>query len=163
MTQIFVGKMCRAHWPEVARIYEEGIKTKVATFEDGVPEYDKWNQEHLPTCRLVAYNQKEEIVGWAALTPVSNRCVYQGVAEVSIYVTPSENGKGVGTKLLNQLIQDAEAAGLWTLQSSIISRNLGSIRLHEKCGFRHIGYRERISMDMDGKWQNIQLMERRSK
>jgi len=160
---ITIREMKKADWEAVSRIYKEGIETKTATFQQDVPDYDEWNNEHMKPCRFVAINLAGEVLGWAALTPVSTRCVYQGVAEVSVYVTPHAKGKGIGKALLLQLIEASEQHSIWTLQSSIISSNKASIHLHEKCGFRLIGYREKIAKDMDGLWQNIVLLERRSK
>jgi len=160
---IIVREMKKNDWEDVSRIYSEGIETKTATFQKNVPNYAQWNREHLTACRFVAINTHGRVVGWAALTPVSTRCVYQGVAEVSVYVTTHANGVGIGKALLLKLIDASSQNGLWTLQSSIISSNAASIRLHEKCGFRLIGYREKIAADVDGKWQNIVLFEWRSK
>lgn len=168
--EINIREMKQSDWGKVSSIYQEGIKTKTATFEQEAPDFEEWNQSHLPTCRLVAaYGPREgedqvdlTVVGWAALTPVSNRCVYQGVAEVSVYVGETARAQGIGKALLLQLIDASEAAGIWTLQSSIISSNQASIDLHEKCGFRLIGIRERIARDIDGTWQDIVIMERRS-
>jgi len=159
---IKIRHMKKSDWDAVSRIYKEGIETKTATFQQDAPSYGEWNRDHMKPCRFVAENTNGEVVGWAALTPVSSRCVYQGVAEVSVYVTPFDKGKGIGEALLLNLIEASEEAGIWTLQSSIISTNKASIRLHEKCGFRMIGYREKIARDMDGEWQNIVMLERRS-
>jgi L-amino acid N-acyltransferase YncA len=157
-----IREIKKADWEDVARIYKEGIETKKATFQQDVPDYASFNREHMKSCRLAAVSIDGEIIGWTALSPVSTRCVYQGVAEVSVYVSPKVKGRGVGKALLLRLIEASEEAGIWTLQSSIISTNKSSIRLHEKCGFRVIGYRERIAQDMDGVWKNIVLLERRS-
>lgn len=159
---ITIREMKKNDWEDVARIYKEGIETKKATFQQDVPEWSEWNREHMKSCRFVASNANGEIVGWAALSPVSTRCVYQGVAEVSVYVSPQIKGRGIGKELLLRMIDASEEAGIWTLQSSVISSNKPSIRLHEKCGFRLIGYREKIARDMDGIWKNIVLLERRS-
>lgn len=160
---IIIREMKKNDWEAVSRIYKDGVETKTATFQQDVPDYAEWNREHMKDCRYVAVNPEGEIVGWTALTPVSSRCVYQGVAEVSVYVDPLAKGRGIGKALLLRLIDASEEAGIWTLQSSIISSNTASIRLHKKCGFRLIGYREKIAKDMDGIWQNIVLLERRSK
>jgi L-amino acid N-acyltransferase YncA len=160
---ISIREMKKADWEAVSKIYQEGIETKTATFQQDVPDYAQWNRDHMKPCRFVASDPSGTIVGWAALTPVSTRCVYQGVAEVSVYVTPHAKGVGIGKALLLHLIEASEQNGIWTLQSSIISSNTASIRLHKKCGFRLIGYREKIAKDMDGIWQNIVLLERRSK
>lgn len=158
-----IREMKKSDWEAVSRIYQEGIETKTATFQRDVPDYAAWNREHLKHCRFVAIDNSSAVVGWAALTPVSTRCVYQGVAEVSVYVSSNVKDRGIGKSLLFELIQASENHGIWTLQSSIISSNSASIHLHKKCGFRLIGYREKIARDMDGIWQNIVLLERRSK
>ena len=149
-----------ADWPEVARIYAEGIATGFATFETSVPAYPTWDAAHLPACRFVA-EAGSALAGWVALSPVSGRCVYGGVAEVSVYVAAVNRGAGVGRKLLETLIPQSEAEGLWTLQSGIFPQNRGSIALHEKMGFRRIGYRERVAK-RHGIWYDNLLFERRS-
>ena len=148
-------------WPEVARIYEEGIATGIATFETQVPTYADWDQAHLKICRLV-FSRDDRLAGWAALSPVSGRCVYGGVAEVSVYVGSHDRGLGIGVQLLSRLIPESEANGIWTLQSGIFPENLASIRLHEKVGFRKLGVRERIGK-RDGQWKDNVLFERRSR
>ena len=158
--EINVRGMQPSDWSAVARIYAEGIATNKATFETGCPEYEQWNSAHLPDCRLVAQSGGVGI-GWAALSPVSGRCVYGGVAEVSVYIAAAARGQGVGTLLLQTIWQKAQSEGLWTLQSGIMQDNEASIRLHEKCGFRMVGYRERIAKDQYGSWRNTVLMERR--
>ena len=155
-----IRKMEAGDWPAVAAIYDEGIATGIATFEKTVPPYEAWDMAHLKTCRFVAA-ERDTIMGWAALSPVSGRCVYGGVAEVSVYVSQAARGKGVGIALLQKLIRESEAEGLWTLQSGIFPQNSGSIRLHEKAGFRFIGKRERIAK-LDGTWYDNLLFERRS-
>ena len=147
-------------WPEVARIYKEGIATGLATFETDVPHWTSWDQAHMETCRLVAA-EATDLAGWAALSPVSSRCVYGGVAEVSIYIAREARGKGLGLDLLKALIHESENAGIWTLQSGIFPENTASIKLHEKGGFRRIGYRERIGC-LHGIWKDNVLFERRS-
>lgn len=155
-----IRKMDAGDWPAVSAIYGEGIATGFATFEKTVPLYETWDTAHLKTCRFVA-TERDTILGWAALSPVSGRCVYGGVAEVSVYVSKAARGKGVGIALLQKLIGESEAEGLWTLQSGIFPQNRGSIRLHEKAGFRLIGKRERIAK-LDGTWYDNLLFERRS-
>ena len=147
-------------WPEVARIYAEGIETGMATFETRVPEYDAWDRAHLRPCRWVA-EAGGRLLGWAALSPVSGRCVYGGVAEVSIYVGADSRGRGVGRSLFGVLIPDSEAAGFWTLQSGVFPENTPSINLHLAVGFRQLGYRERIARH-NGTWKDNLLFERRS-
>lgn len=148
-------------WPEVAQIYRQGIETGRATFQSEIPEYKAWNAEHLPVCRFVA-EADGKVTGWAALSGVSSRCVYRGVAEVSIYIAEEARGNGVGQKLLSYLIAESEKAGIWMLQSGIMEDNTASLRLHEKCGFRKVGYREKIGRDCKGQWRSTVLMERRS-
>ena len=146
----------------VSDIYLAGIKTEIATFQSEVPTWEEWDKGHLTTCRFVA-RTGEKILGWAALSAVSNRCVYAGVVEVSVYISEEHKGKGVGTSLLNYLIQQSEKEGFWTLQAGIIKENIPSRMLHKKCGFREIGYRERLGKMNNGMWHDVILMERRSK
>lgn len=153
--------MQAADWAQVARIYAEGMATGMATFETEVPSYEKWDAAHLSTCRLIA-EAEGQILGWAALSPVSGRCVYGGVAEVSIYIGAASRGKGVGVRLMERLIACSEAEGFWTLQSGIFPENAASIRLHEKAGFRKMGYREKIGK-YRGQWKDNVLFERRSR
>src|SRR5437762_14202626 len=130
-------------WRDVRRIYVEGLETGQATFETTAPAWEKWDASHLKSPRLIAVGT-DEIVGWAALSAVSARAVYAGVAEVSVYVAASSRGEGVGSALLAALIAESEKAGIWTLQASIFPENYGSIALHKSCGFREVGRRERI-------------------
>lgn len=159
--KLAIRPMNERDWPDVAEIYRQGIATGKATFQSDTPEYREWDASHLPTCRFVAI-AAEKVAGWAALSGVSSRCVYKGVAEVSIYIAEQVRKNGIGQKLLNYLIEQSEKAGIWTLQSGIMSDNLASIRLHEKCGFRKVGYRERIGRDISGVWRSTVLMEKRS-
>ena len=145
----------------VLAIYREGIATGNATFETSVPAWEEWTRSHLPECRLVARSD-DAIAGWAALTPVSGRCVYAGVAEVSVYVAAAARGQGVGKMLLAALVEASEAAGLWTLQAGIFPENEASIAIHKACGFREIGIRERPGQ-LHGRWRDVLLMERRSR
>ena len=124
-------------WDTVSKIHAEGIATGFATFETDVPSYESWDAAHLKTCRFVA-DSNGEIIGWAALSPVSSRCVYGGVAEVSVYIGQKSRGMGLGELLMNRLISTSETEGIWTLQSGIFPENKGSIKLHEKVGFRYI-------------------------
>ncbi|MEL6306314.1 MAG: N-acetyltransferase family protein [Bacteroidota bacterium] len=157
---MLIENMLPEHWSAVARIYEEGIQTGFATFETQVPLYADWDKAHLPTCRLVA-KKASLITGWAALSPVSSRCVYEGVAEVSVYIGQAHRGHGIGLALLEALIVQSEAEGFWTLQSGIFPENQGSIRLHERVGFRFLGKRERIAK-INGVWKDNLLFEKRS-
>jgi len=155
-----IQQMKPSDWLAVADIYKQGIETGMATFETKVPEWDQWNENHIESCRLIA-KINENTVGWAALSTVSSRCVYGGVAEVSVYVSSQVRGKKIGEYLLRNLIDQSEEQGYWTLQSGIFPENLSSIRLHEKLGFRKIGYKERIGQ-LDGDWKDNILMEKRS-
>ena len=148
------------NYPAVARIYGEGLQTGTATFETTIPSWEKWNDGHLPFGRIIAV-EDNNYLGWAALSPVSSRCVYGGVAEVSVYVDTNQSGRGIGTLLMKTLISKSESLGFWTLQSGIFPENIASVHLHERSGFRKIGIRERIGK-MDGKWYDTLLMERRS-
>ncbi len=147
-------------WEAVSQIYMEGIRTGVATFETEAPSYGSWDNAHVGSCRLVA-EENQVILGWAAISPVSSRCVYGGVGEVSVYVSTKSRGKGVGKALMEQLISESESAGFWTLQSGIFPENENSIKLHEKVGFRYIGRRERVGK-LDGHWKDNLLFEKRS-
>lgn len=157
---MLIRDMKASDWGQVSQIYQEGIATGFATFEKTLPEYSGWSQAHIETCRLVA-EENGVIAGWAALSPVSSRCVYGGVAEVSVYVGKNARGKGIGKLLLDQLIIESEKAGFWTIQSGIFPENEGSIRLHEKVGFRFIGKREKVGK-IDGVWKDNLLFEKRS-
>lgn len=154
-------EMLQIHWEDVSAIYLQGIATKQATFQTEVPTREDWDKSHLSKLRYVAIIDGT-VAGWAALTPVSGRCVYAGVTEVSVYIHEAYRGKGIGKELLQKLITESEAGNIWTLQSGIFPENLASIALHEKLGFRKIGYREKIGK-MDGVWRDTVLMERRSK
>jgi L-amino acid N-acyltransferase YncA len=147
-------------WPEVAAIYEAGIATRNATFETEVPAWEAWDGAHLPEHRLVAV-EDGRLVGWAALSPVSDRCCYRGVAENSVYVHPNAQGRGIGRLLLERLVADAEAAGIWTIQTGIFPENPASLALHGRCGFRVVGLRERLG-ELDGRWRDVVFLERRS-
>jgi phosphinothricin acetyltransferase len=148
-------------WPEVSRIYAEGIATRNATFETEVSTWEEWDASHLADHRLVAID-KNDVLGWIALAPVSTRCCYRGVAEVSAYVGESARGGGVGTALLEREIESAEAAGIWTLETGVFRENERSLTLLKRQGFREVGVRERIGL-MDGVWRDVVLLERRSR
>lgn len=148
------------HWEAVRSIYLEGIATGNATFQQTAPDWKDWDNGHLRTCRIVARAERE-IAGWAALSAVSTRPVYVGVAEVSIYVANSARGCGIGTRLMAKLIADSEAEGIWTLQAGIFPENTASLKLHAKAGFGIVGTRARLGC-MSGQWRDVVLMERRS-
>ncbi len=153
--------MAPADWPAVAAIYREGIEDGDATFEVAVPSWAEWDASHLRGHRLVA-RADEEIAGWAALAPVSDRCAYRGVAWDSVYVRRQARGHGIGRLLLERLVHDADAGGIWTLQAGIFPENAASIALHQHCGFRIVGVRERLGRQ-DGTWRDVVLLERRSR
>lgn len=155
-----VRPMTKDDWGEVIEIYYQGIQTNNATFSTACPSYEEWDATHIKDCRFVAESDNG-VVGWAAIFPVSARECYKGVAELSIYVDVNHGNKGIGELLMKRLLEASETAGFWTIQSSIIQNNAASIRLHEKCGFRMVGYRERIAKDRFGMWRNTVLMEHR--
>ena len=148
------------HWEAVSRIYAEGIATGNATFETEVPSWDAWDASHMAEPRLVA-TEGGEVVGWAALSPVSGRCVYAGVAEGSVYVAATARGRGAGRALLVELIARSEDAGIWTIQAGIFPENTASLALHERAGFRVVGIRERLGLH-HGVWRDVVFLERRS-
>jgi L-amino acid N-acyltransferase YncA len=148
-------------WPNVRAIYLEGIATGNATFETDAPSWEAWDRAHVADLRLVARDADGSVLGWVAVTPVSGRCVYAGVADLSVYVSAAARGRGVGRTLLTALIQSSERAGIWTLQAGIFPENAPSLALHRACGFRDVGRRERIGK-MDGVWRDVLLLERRS-
>ena len=147
-------------WPAVQAIYQEGIDTKIATFQERTKAWNEWDDGLLKVCRLVVTVQ-DRVVGWAGLSAVSPRHVYRGVAEVSIYISQPYWGKGVGSKLLEALIIESEKAEFWTLQAGIFPENTASLALHQKCGFRIVGLREKLGK-MDDAWRDVLLLERRS-
>ena len=155
-----IEPMTRADWDQVCAIYEEGIATGLGTFETKAPSWEEWDAARLPHSRLVA--RDERVLGWAALSPVSKRACYAGVAEVGIYITASARGRGIGRALLQALIESSETNGIWTLQGATIAENTASLTLQERCGFRVIGRRERIGK-VAGVWHDTILTERRSK
>ncbi|MBJ6366785.1 N-acetyltransferase [Snuella sp. CAU 1569] len=150
----------KSDWYSVSKIYSQGIATGIATFETECPTWEQWNSKYLLHSRLVAV-LNGTVIGFAALAAVSKRAVYNGVAEVSVYVSEAFKGKHVGERLLKHLIRESEANGIWTLQANIFSENNASINLHLKCGFRIVGARERIGK-LKGRWYDNQLLERRS-
>lgn len=157
---LFVNRMQAEDWQQVCAIYLEGIATGNATFETDAPQWERWNQAHLQFARLVV-RAGDAILGWAALSPVSARAVYRGVAEVSLYVSAEQRGKGIGQKLLTCLIEESEKNGIWTLQAGIFPENMASIVLHRKCGFREVGRREKLGK-LNGRWRDVTMLERRS-
>jgi len=156
-----IRKLLASDWEQVKLIYEKGIETGNATFQTSAPSWEDWDKSHLTHCRIVG-EIDGKVVGWAALTPVSSRCVYAGVAEVSVYVNPENSGKGIGLTLLNELTKQSEAEGIWTLQAGIFPENTASLRIHEKAGFRILGTREKIGKQ-NGIWRDTVLLERRSR
>ncbi|MBC3538497.1 GNAT family N-acetyltransferase [Rufibacter sediminis] len=161
ITSISLQPLLAKHYPQVKSIYEQGIATQNATLETSAPAWEKWNEGHLSHSRLVALAPDGNVAGWAALSPVSGRCVYGGVAEVSIYLGENYRGKGIGPRLLQELIISSEANGIWTLQAGILKENEASVALHQKCGFRVVGLRERLGQ-LNGQWRDTYLLERRS-
>ena len=153
-----------ADYPAVVAIFQQGIEGGNATFEISPPSWERWNQDHFISGRWVAVAaESAEVIGWAALSFVSNRNVFRGVAELSIYIHNQFHGLGLGQKLMEIVIDDAEKNGIWMLQSGIFPENIASIKLHEKLGFRHVGYREKIGqMPGTNKWRDILILERRS-
>jgi L-amino acid N-acyltransferase YncA len=157
---ITIEDMTAEHWPDVRRIYQEGIATRNATFETEAPPWEAWDRSHLPEPRLVA-RLDGLVAGWSALMPVSPRSVYRGVVEVSTYVGEPSRGRGVGRALLWAMVERSERAGIWTLRAGVFPENGQSLALHLRCGFRTVGTHERIGM-MDGVWRDVVLLERRS-
>ncbi len=158
-----IREMKACDWDKVKKIYEQGLEHGTSTFNTLSPTYEEWDRGHVKECRYVYLDQnQEDVAGWIALSPTSPRYAYRGVVEVSIYVDDTYKGKGAGTALLKKLCEESEKAGYWCLYSAIFAMNQASISLHKKCGFREIGYRERIAQDRFGNWQNTILMERRN-
>jgi phosphinothricin acetyltransferase len=155
-----IEAMTAEDWPAVKAIYEEGMATGVGTFETAAPTWEQWDAARLPHSRLVARNTV--VLGWAALSPVSKRSCYAGVAEVGVYVAGSARGQGIGRALLEALVKSSEQQGIWTLQGATIASNAASIALQQRCGFRVVGRRERIGK-RDGVWHDTVLTERRSR
>ena len=147
--------------PAILAIYESGIATQNATFETVVPSWEEWDQRHHPHSRFV-YEEEGQVLGWVALAPISSRQAYSGVAEVSIYVAPQARGRGIGTRLMERAIASSETHGIWTLYAALFPENEASVRLHETCGFRRVGRRERVAR-LAGVWRDTLVMERRSR
>ncbi len=155
-----IEAMTSSDWTDVRAIYLDGIATGQATFEVDAPAWEQWDAAHLSSCRLVA-RQRDRILGWAALSPVSRRSCYAGVAEVSVYVAQAARGLGLGKTLLRALVAESEQHGIWTLQGSTFPENSASLRLQASCGFRILGKRERIARHK-GVWRDTVITERRS-
>lgn len=158
--KINIRPLLKRDWNAVSKIYAEGIATGLATFETQVPEWKIWNKKYIKSCRIIA-EIDNCIVGFAVLSKISDRTVYKGVAEESVYVSNAFKGQKIGEILLNELINESEKKGFWTLQAAIFSENYVSIKLHKKCGFRLVGIRERIGR-LNGTWHDVQFFERRS-
>jgi L-amino acid N-acyltransferase YncA len=155
-----IRSMADTDWEDVAEIYKQGIDTGNATFEQKIPAWTAWDNAHLKKCRLIA-TINNEVAGWAALSPISGRCIYAGVAEVSVYVSKKHRGRRVGTKLLEKLIKKSEKEQFWTLQAGIFPENTASLSIHAKVGFRQVGYREKIGK-LNDVWRDNVFLERRS-
>ncbi|HET6380421.1 MAG TPA: GNAT family N-acetyltransferase [candidate division Zixibacteria bacterium] len=160
--EVRIEPMTAGDWLAVRDIYAQGIATRTATFQTEVPAWPAWDAAHLPEPRLVARDAGSgRVLGWVALSPVSDRCAYQGVAEASIYVAADARGQGIGRRLLGELLAAADRAGIWTVQVGVMAENHPSLALAERCGFRRVGVRERIGK-LDGRWHDVVLLERRS-
>ena len=163
---VAIVAMSAVHWPAVERIYAAGIATGHATFEDSPPTWEAFDADRLPEQRLVAVDGAGRVLGWAAASAVSDRCVYAGVVEHSVYVDPAAAGRGIGRLLLEALAESTEEAGIWTIQSGIFPENEVSLRLHERAGFRVVGTRGRVGRmtygPMAGRWRDVVFVERRS-
>jgi L-amino acid N-acyltransferase YncA len=159
-TAVTVRDLRSEDWPEVARIYAEGIATRNATFDTAVPSWGDWDGSHLPAHRFIAV-EADQVVGWIALAPVSERCCYAGVAEVSVYVGEEARGRGIGVALLQAVVESSERSGIWTIQTGVFPENEASLALCRRFGFRVVGTRERIGR-LDDVWRDVLLLERRS-
>ena len=158
---VSIAPLTEADWPAVREIYAEGIATRNATFETEAPAWERWDATHLAGHRLLA-RVAGRVAGWAALSPVSDRCAYAGVAENSVYVAAWAQRRGVGRALLQALLRGADAGGIWTVQTGIFPENAASLALHRACGFRVVGTRERIGQ-LDGRWRDVLFLERRAR
>ena len=156
-----IAPMRPEHAEPVLAIYQLGIDEGDATFETSAPSWEAFDRSHLPDHRFVALDADGKVLGWVATVPVSERCVYAGVVEHSVYVHPAARGRGVGRVLLEALVASAEAAGIWTIQSGVFPENAASLALHERAGFRRVGTRERLGR-RHGQWRDVLLLERRS-
>jgi phosphinothricin acetyltransferase len=155
-----IAPLLPSQWDQVREIYLQGIASGHATFETACPDWEVWDRAHLSPCRLVA-RQEGRIAGWAALSPVSGRCVYQGVAETSVYVRENQHGRGIGSLLLGELVRASEQEGIWTLEAGVFPENKASLALFSRHGFRELGVRERLGK-LNGVWRNVAFLERRS-
>ncbi|MCU7196112.1 GNAT family N-acetyltransferase [Turicibacter sanguinis] len=162
MMQITIHSMQPKHYERVGTIYKQGIDSHHCTFESDVPTWEGFDANHLPFCRFVVLNEREEVIGWTALSQTSSRSCFEGVAEVSIYLDQHVIGQGIGEQLLNYLITESEQNGIWSLISGIFPENVASLRLHQKCGFRYVGYREKMGKTREGVFRDVLFMERRS-
>jgi len=160
-TVVTIREFSKDDWPFVKDIYQQGLDSNIATFQTECPDFEEWDNGHIKDCRFVAVFENK-VVGFAVLSSTSKREVYKGVVEVSIYLDLSYTKKGIGGNLLQHLICESDKKGYWSLYSSVIEINKASIALHHKCGFREIGYREKIAKDRFGNWHNTVLFERRS-
>jgi phosphinothricin acetyltransferase len=160
MSNVRVERMRPGHWPAVRSIYEAGIATGNATLERDAPDWESWDAAHRSDCRLVAVDG-DRVLGWVALAPYSSRTVYEGVAWLSVYVTPDAQRRGIGRRLLEAVVEASEEAGIWTLMAGILPENLASLALHERAGFRRIGVHRRLGRDASARWRDVVLMERR--
>lgn len=156
-----IREMKHADWAQVKRIYEEGIATGYATFETQAPSFEDWDAAHLQLGRYVYVDDNDEVLGWVALSPVSGRCIYGGVADETVYVAAKASGKGIATALFEKLIPESEKQGYWTIQAGIFAENKPSLKLHKKVGFRVVGVREKLGK-LGGNWHDVVLLERRS-
>lgn len=160
--QITIHNMEVKHYQKVGAIYKQGIDSKQCTFETEVPTWEEFDRNHLPCCRFVVINESDEVIGWAALSQTSSRSCFKGVCEVSIYLDQQVARQGIGERLLNYLIEESERNGIWSLISGIFKENIASLKLHEKCGFRYVGYREKMGKTKEGTFRDVCFMERRS-
>ncbi|MCC5938806.1 MAG: N-acetyltransferase [Lunatimonas sp.] len=158
--EIGIRPMWEEDWESVSTIFKEGIATGNATFRETVPSWEEWDKLFVQNCRFVA-EKEGRVVGWIALSLVSTRPVYAGVAELSVYVSPFHFGQGIGRMLLEELVHESEQKGFWTLQASIFPENLASLKIHYENGFRLVGVREKIGRHF-GAWRDLLLLERRS-
>ncbi len=157
-----INQMKDQDWPEVQKIYQQGIETRDATFDAKVPEREEWDEKYHSSCRLVA-RDGDDILGWAALIPLLKKEAFSGVGEVSIYIALEYRGEGIGQRLLEKLIEVSEKEGFWTLEAWIFPSNQASLALHKKLGFREVGMRKKIGRMKNGQWRDVMVLERRSK